>query len=90
MEKIPEILMESSLILVVFYLGYILLLSRETSFRQNRVYLLTGLILSLFIPFVQFPVSVEYQPNVLIQLKAVEIFGTGKQTLANSSFFTIN
>jgi len=88
MEKFPEILMESSLILVVFYLGYILLLSRETSFRQNRFFLLTGLVVSLFIPFVQFPVSVEYQPNVLIQLKAVEIFGSGKQALTNSSFFS--
>ena len=39
MEKFPEILMESTLILVVFYLGYILLLSRETSFRQNRFFL---------------------------------------------------
>jgi len=88
MEKYPEILMESALILVVFYLGYILLLRHETSFRQNRIYLLTGLILSMIVPFVQFPVSVEYQPDVLIRLKTVEILGTGKQALTNSSFFT--
>jgi len=88
MEKFPEILMESSLILVVFYLGYILLLSHETSFRQNRFFLLSGLLFSLFIPLVQFPVLVDYQPNILIQLKAVEIFASGKQALTNSSFFS--
>jgi TonB family protein len=90
MENFTEILIESTLILAVFYLGYSLLLSRETNFRQNRFFLLTGLIFSTIIPFVQFPALVDYQPNVLIQLKTVEIFASGKQALTSSSFFTFD
>ena len=87
MESYRGIVMESSLILVVFYLGYILFFSRETTFRQNRIYLLIGILLSIILPFVQFPVPVDYQINALIKLKAVEVLGSGKQVLAERSYF---
>jgi TonB family protein len=66
------------------------LLSRETSFKQNRFFLLAGLLFSLFIPFVQFPLPVEYQPEVLIRLKTVDIFGSGKPVRTSGSFFSVD
>jgi len=90
MESYREIVLESSLILVVFYLGYILFFSRETTFRQNRIYLLSGIFLSFTLPLVQFPVPVDYQIEALIKLKAVEVLGSGKQVLAERSYFSIN
>ena len=88
METYSEVILKSSLILVVFYLSYVLLLSSETSFRQNRIFLLSGLLISLFIPFIQFPVSVDYLPLSVIRLKTVEILSSGNPALAQSSYLS--
>src|ERR1700733_6011635 len=39
--------------LVLFYSFYVLLLSRETFFQLNRVYLVTAVLLSFLIPLIQ-------------------------------------
>ncbi|TWI97155.1 TonB family protein [Mucilaginibacter frigoritolerans] len=48
-----QYLMLVNIYLVVFYGFYIILLSRETFFQLNRVYLVTALILSFLIPMIQ-------------------------------------
>ncbi len=90
MESYREILLESSLILVVFYLGYVLFFSHETTFRQNRIFLLTGIMFSILLPFIQFPIPVDYQINAFIKLKAVEVLGSGKQILVERSYFSLS
>jgi TonB family protein len=48
-----QYLMLVNIYLVVFYGFYVMLLSRETFFQLNRVYLVTALILSFLIPMIQ-------------------------------------
>ncbi|GJM32170.1 MAG: cell envelope biogenesis protein TonB [Saprospiraceae bacterium] len=48
-------LLESSLCWLVFYLVYILVLSRETFFQLNRWYLLATLLLGAFLPLIELP-----------------------------------
>jgi TonB family protein len=48
-----QYLMLVNIYLVVFYGFYVILLSRETFFQLNRVYLVTALILSFLIPMIQ-------------------------------------
>ena len=55
-------ILKSSVCLVVFYLFYRLLLSRETFHRFNRVALLSILLLSCLLPLVE--VTVEEQTEV--------------------------
>ena len=55
-------ILKSSVCLVVFYLFYRLLLSRETFYRFNRVALLSILLLSCLLPLVE--VTVEEQTEV--------------------------
>lgn len=47
-------IIQSGCCLVLFYLGYKALLSRETFFAFNRKVLLAGIVLSLLLPFVKF------------------------------------
>src|SRR5688572_26533212 len=48
-------LLEVSICLTVFYLLYILLFSRNTFFRMNRLYLLAALLFAFVIPATNFP-----------------------------------
>ncbi len=43
---------KASGILILFYLAYLILLRRETFFRLNRAFLLSGLILALLLPLI--------------------------------------
>jgi len=44
----------STIYMAVFYMFYIIVLSRDTSYSRNRYYLLTALIFSLIMPLVKF------------------------------------
>lgn len=61
-----EYLLKASGVIIVFYVFYKLLLQRDTFFKQNRWFLLFGLLLALVVPLFVFPVEVEYyaQNNV--------------------------
>ncbi len=48
-----QYLMLVNIYLLLFYGFYALLLSRETFFQLNRIYLVAGAILSFFIPLIQ-------------------------------------
>ena len=58
MEPIINYVIESSLILGVFYLFYYLVLRKETCFNLNRVYLLASLLLAVLIPFMSLPTTI--------------------------------
>ena len=58
-----EYLIKSSAVLFIFYISYKVFLQRETFFQFNRLYLLLGLFISIFVPFVVIPIYIEYTPN---------------------------
>ncbi|WP_282044374.1 M56 family metallopeptidase [Winogradskyella flava] len=57
-----EYLLKTAAVLFIFYVFYKLFLQRETFFQTNRLYLLTGLITAVCLPFIIIPVYVEYTP----------------------------
>lgn len=84
-----EGLLESALIISVFYLAYVVFLSTEASFRQNRTFLLMGILLSMFFPFINFsgPQSVQFQG--WIELKTIEVNISGTQDFSEANSFTL-
>ena len=58
-------IIKSSLCLVLFYLFYKVLLSRDTFYRFNRFALLVLMVVSLVVPFIELPAESEsYVPDV--------------------------
>ena len=57
--------LKAGIILVVFWIIYLLFLQKETFYRFNRSFLLTGLIAALFIPLIVIRYTVEvYAPAI--------------------------
>ncbi len=73
MMELNEFLLKSSIILIVFYAGYWFLLRKTTHFKLNRFYLLSGLFLSLSLPFMHFSIPGEYPAEVFITLDSIEV-----------------
>ncbi|MUP44250.1 M56 family peptidase [Gramella sp. BOM4] len=67
MEAFLTYLIKASALLGIFYLSYLLLLKKETSFQLNRKFFLAGLISSLILPVIYLKkiVYVENQVNQL-------------------------
>jgi len=57
-----EYLFKASIVIAIFYVCYKLFLQRETFFKSNRWFLLIGLAVAIFIPFLVIPIYVEYTP----------------------------
>lgn len=58
-------IIKSFLCLVLFYLFYKVLLSRDTFYRFNRFALLVLMVVSLVVPFIELPAESEsYVPDV--------------------------
>jgi hypothetical protein len=57
-----EYLLKSSVVVIVFYSCYQLLLKKETFFNSNRWFLLAGLILAIIFPFVVIPIHIPIEP----------------------------
>ncbi|GAA4271145.1 TonB-dependent receptor plug domain-containing protein [Aquimarina gracilis] len=53
METFLIYLLKSSVLLGIFYLGYYFLLRKDTFFNVNRHFLLIGILISLFLPFLE-------------------------------------
>ena len=53
-----EYLLKASLIVAIFYTCYKLFLQKETFFQSNRLFLLSGIMTALLIPFVVIPIYV--------------------------------
>ncbi|MDN3596997.1 hypothetical protein [Zunongwangia endophytica] len=52
MQELIFHLLKSSALIAIFYLAYFILLKQETSFMQNRKFLLVGLATSLVLPLI--------------------------------------
>jgi TonB family protein len=79
MIELNEFLLKSSIILIVFYAGYWFLLRKTTHFKLNRFYLLSGLLLSLSLPFMHFSIPEEYPTQVFITLDSIEVTAVNTQ-----------
>ena len=63
-----EYLLKVSVVVAIFYLSYKLFLQRDTFFKQNRWFLLAGLITAFLIPFYVIREYIEYTPINLSNL----------------------
>ena len=59
METVFAYILKVNVLILLFYLVYQVALSRETFYKYSRVYLLSGLFVSLLLPFVTFT-KIEY------------------------------
>ncbi|MFN8254836.1 MAG: M56 family metallopeptidase [Bacteroidales bacterium] len=89
MENIAVYLLKSVLILSAFYLCYTLVFSSDTSFRQNRFFLLSGIIFSLVVPFFSFPAPQVLGLKSNFWLKEISISAIQNSAGVNRSFFSI-
>lgn len=58
-----DILLKSSELIAIFYLFYHFILSKETFYNFNRVFLIVGIILSIGLPFIIIPIYTTYTFN---------------------------
>lgn len=74
MELILIHLAKSTALIILFLVFYLVFLRKETFYTSNRFYLLSGTILSLVLPFVEFTktVQVEAQPLVYGDFSVIE------------------
>ncbi len=72
-----EYLLQSGLSLGIFYLGYRLLLQNETSFMQNRIYLLFGILCSVILPIFQINVPVQTSAMSTVWLEEIVVHPEG-------------
>ena len=56
---------ESGISLIVFTLVYLFLLRRETFFLLNRIYLMGAVAVSILLPFIHIPVTIQMEPIIL-------------------------
>ncbi len=63
--------LKSSLLLIVFYSFYKIVLQGETWYRFNRFYLLATVFLSAFLPLIQIPEPVQAVPGISFMLGEV-------------------
>jgi len=82
-----EGLIESMLIASFFYIVYVGFFYKEASFKQNRFFLLFGVLLALLIPFVDITVPENSQVQGFIELKTIEVSGNGIQQTGYVSSF---
>ncbi len=78
MIELNEFLIKSSIVLLVFYLGYWFLLRKGTHFKLNRFYLLAGLIFSLIIPFLSFQLPNNGASDIFVTLDSIDISANGQ------------
>ncbi|WP_281989545.1 M56 family metallopeptidase [Aquimarina aggregata] len=67
MEAFLLYILKSSILLAIFYLVYYVLLRKNTFFTVNRHFLLTGILFSLVLPFVEFTfITFIDQPDIYL------------------------
>jgi len=83
-----EGLVESMMITSIFYFVYLLLFSKESSFAQNRMLLLAGILLSLILPTLQFngPENINFQ--TFVELKTIDVLGNAEPNQISTNFFS--
>jgi hypothetical protein len=68
MQELIIYLLKSAALITLFYAGYYFLLKNDTSFKTNRIFLLAGIITSIFLPFL------EITRTVMVETTATPIF----------------
>ncbi|SDR70864.1 M56 family metallopeptidase [Christiangramia echinicola] len=63
MESFLIYILKASALLGIFYLSYLFLLKRETTFQLNRKFLISGLFTSIFLPLIYFTKKVYIEAN---------------------------
>jgi len=90
MIELDEFLLKSSIVLLVFYVGYWFLLRKGTHFKLNRIYLLAGLIFSMLIPFLNFQLPSDSTSEIFITLDSIDISANGQLIKQEIEFGFIN
>ncbi len=67
MEPLIAYLLKSSGLVFLFLLCYAALLQKETDFKSNRVFLISGLLISIILPLVTFTKTVWLEPSPFLQ-----------------------
>lgn len=69
-----QYIVKSSALFVIFYLVYIFFLKRETFFQQNRLFLLSGIFLSLLLPLWTIQKTIWIEPTLPKNLSIPNIY----------------
>jgi Tfp pilus assembly protein PilZ len=86
MNEFISILLKSSLSIALLYLIYTLFLKRDTFFKTNRIYLVSTMIISLIIPFIDFSKLISSgEVGYTVWLDPVVISSSGVQASVNSN-----
>ncbi|MBK0368999.1 M56 family metallopeptidase [Flavobacterium agrisoli] len=68
METITLYLLKSAALFTLFYLTYVSLLRKETFFKANRWFLLSGLLTAVLLPFVTFTKTIWVNPSPAVSM----------------------
>ena len=68
-----DYILKSSISILVFYVSYRFVLRKTTYFKQNRLFLLIGLVISLIIPFLDFQFYETAQTEMFVTLDSIDI-----------------
>ncbi|MAU27256.1 MAG: hypothetical protein CMH48_10025 [Muricauda sp.] len=74
-------LLKTSVVLVLFILAYHLFLKKETLFTENRLFLISGLLIAVLFPFVTLTKTVTIEPTSAVN-SAVSVNATALQSVA--------
>ncbi len=88
MEAFLIYLFKSSVLLSIFYLGYYLLLRKDTFFTINRHFFLVGIIISLLLPFLEFT-TIKFIEEPDFYLVETTSSVTTTETLSSTNWWLI-
>ncbi len=78
-------LYESTIIISIFCVLYITVFQQGTSFKQNRMFLVLGILFSIIMPFVEFSAPRQLDIMPTIELKTINILPNGMSDLQSGS-----
>lgn len=78
-------LLRSSLILFILMVPYYFIFSKEVTFLINRIYLVTTMILTLFLPLIELPIYPVYMQMTVKNTTIIEL--SQEQIISNYQYF---
>ncbi len=81
-------LSESIIIISLFCILYLVVFQQETTFKQNRLFLLAGILLSLVMPVIDFSYPQNLQHIVMIKLDSILIMPNKISDIQQSNSYT--
>ncbi|MEN8224288.1 MAG: M56 family metallopeptidase [Bacteroidota bacterium] len=92
MNEFITILLKSSLSIVFLYLVYVLFMKKDTFFKTNRFYLISAMLISLIIPFIDFSRFFNHEQltyAVLLDPVVITAEGVKASMAGNPGFYQI-